>query len=190
MHQFSASLFGLIALGAVAGCAAPSLLHEGAVVPVEAPLPRESGSAEVGEAYFDFTASLLKGGEFRLADVVGRQVVLLQFWGIRCGPCLQEFQLLERLYQGYRDRGLLVVGVNTDGLDPEKLTRAMAGRKVNPSYPVVLDREFSAATHYTRWLVPVSVLIDRQGVVRAIHTGYKPELDAAIEAEVVEVLEE
>ena len=175
-------------LAGAAGCTA--LRPEGEVVPVAAPTPRESGKAEVGQAYFDFTGALLKGGEFRLADVVGKRVVLLQFWGIRCGPCLQEFRLLEQLYQRYRGDGLLVVGVNTDSLDHEKLTRAMVGRNVDPTYPVVLDRGFSAAAHYTRWLVPVSVLIDRQGVVRAIHTGYKPELDAAIEAEVVEVLDE
>jgi peroxiredoxin len=163
---------------------------EGEVVSVEAPSPRETGKVRVGGAYFDFTGSLLQGGEFRLADVVGKKVVLLQFWGIRCGPCLQEFELLERLYRTYAERGLVVVGVNTDGAEPQRLSKAMAERQVGPSYPVVLDRDFAAATHYTHWLVPVSVLIDRKGVVRAVHTGYKPELDADIEAELVGVLEE
>jgi peroxiredoxin len=171
-----------------AGCA--TLRPEGEVVPVEAPSPREAGKVAVGQPYFDFTAPLLKGGTFSLAEALGRQVVLLQFWGIRCGPCLQEFRLLERLYAAYRDRGLLVVGVNTDGLEVAKLARAMAKRGVAPDYPVVLDQEFTAATHYTNWLVPVSVLIDRRGVVRAVHTGYKPDLDGAIEAELVGVLEE
>ncbi len=175
-------------LGGVVGCA--TLRPEGEVVAVAAPVPRETGKVEVGQPYFDFAGPLLLGGEFALSTVVGRRVVVLQFWGIRCGPCLQEFPLLERLYAAYRERGLLVVGVNTDGLEAAKLSRAMADRGVNPSYPVVLDREFAAAAHYTRWLVPVSVVIDRQGVVRVIHTGYKPELDAVIEAELVEILEE
>ena len=187
MRRFSASLLLFTALVGAVGCA--TLRPGGEVVPVEAPIPRETGKVLVGQPYFDFTGPLLTGGEFALAEAVGRQVVLLQFWGIRCGPCLQEFPLLERLYEAYRDRGLLVVGVNTDGMDAAKLTRAMAERGVNPSYPVVLDREFSAATHYTHWLVPVSVLIDRHGVVRAVHTGYRPEFDGVIEAAVVEVLE-
>ena len=174
----------------VAGFGCATVRPEGEVVPVEAPSPRETGKVEVGQPYFDFNGPLLMGGEFSLAKVVGRQVVLLQFWGIRCGPCLQEFRLLDRLYEAYRNRGLLVLGINTDGLDAARLTQAMVERGVNPSYPVMLDRGFSAATHYTQWLVPVSVLIDRHGVVRAIHTGYKPGLDAAIEAELVEVLEE
>lgn len=188
MRLLPASLLWFTILVGAAGCA--TLRPEGEVVAVAAPIPRETGKVEVGQPYFDFTGPLLLGGEFALSKVVGRQVVVLQFWGIRCGPCLQEFPLLERLYAAYRERGLLVVGVNTDGLDATKLTRAMADRGVNPSYPVVLDREFAAAAHYTRWLVPVSVLIDRRGVVRAIHTGYTPELDAAVEAELVEMLEE
>lgn len=175
-------------LAGVTGCA--TARPEGEVVPVQAPTPRASGKVEVGQPYFDFSAPQLMGGAFSLSGVVGRQVVLLQFWGIRCGPCLKEFRLLEQLYAAYRQRGLLVVGVNTDGLDADRLTQAMVERKVNPSYPVVLDLEFKAATHYTNWLVPVSVLIDRRGVVRAVHTGYKPELDARIEAELLEVLEE
>ena len=188
MRRFPGSLLLFATLVGAIGCA--TLRPEGEVVPVEAPTPRESGKVAVGQPYFDFSGPLLTGGQFSLSEAVGQQVVLLQFWGIRCGPCLQEFRLLERLYDTYRARGLLVVGVNTDGLDLAKLTRAMADRGVSPSYPVVLDREFSAATHYTHWLVPVSVLIDRHGVVRAVHTGYKPELDAAIETELVEILEE
>ncbi|MDF1554670.1 MAG: TlpA disulfide reductase family protein [Deferrisomatales bacterium] len=188
MRLPSVFLLSFLTLAGAAGCA--TVRPEGEVVPVEAPTPRETGKVEVGQPYFDFTGPLLRGGEFSLAKAVGRQVVLLQFWGIRCGPCLQEFRLLDRLYEAYRNRGLLVLGVNTDGLDAVKLTRAMAERGISPSYPVMLDREFSAAAHYTQWLVPVSVLIDRQGVVRAVHTGYKPELDPVIEAELVGILEE
>jgi len=181
-----------LVLGACAGVRspekAPEPAPEGDVVPVAAANPLENGKVEVGGPYFDFVAPELMGGTVRLADLVGQKVVLLQFWGIRCAPCLAEMEFLVRLQAKYRDQGLQVVGVNTDRATPAQLTDALVSRKIEPAYPHVLDPEFAISKHYTRWLIPVSVLIDRSGVVRAIHTGYKPELEGAIEAEVQALL--
>ena len=55
---------------ALFGCA--TVRPEGDVVPVEAPTPRETGTVEVGQPYFDFTGPLLGGGEFSLSQEVGR----------------------------------------------------------------------------------------------------------------------
>lgn len=157
-------------------------------MPVAAAAPLENGKAEVGGPYYDFVAPELMGGTLRLADLVGKKVVLLQFWGIRCAPCLAEMEFLVRLQSTYRDRGLQVVGVNTDRATPAQLTDALVSRQIEPAYPHVLDPDFAVSKHYTRWLIPVSVLIDRSGIVRAIHTGYKPELAGTIEAEVEALL--
>ena len=184
---------GLVALGALIalgpGCAVGKPAVEGDVVEVTAPPPARDGKAEVGEPYFDFTAPELMGGTVRLSSLVGEKVVLLQFWGIRCAPCLAEMEFLNRLQKKYGPQGLQVVGVNTDRATAAQLTEALVARKLEPTYPHVLDPDFSIAEHYTHWLIPVSVLLDRSGVVRAIHTGYKPELDGVIEVEVQELLE-
>jgi len=183
---------GALALAALLacapGCAAVKAL-EGDVVEVAAPEPPGDGKAKVGEPYFDFTAPALDGSTARLSEWVGQRVVLLQFWGIRCAPCLAEMEFLVRLQGRYKDRGLQVVGVNTDRATAAQLSEALAARKIEAAYPHVLDPDFAIAQHYTHWLIPVSVLIDRQGIVRAIHTGYKPELEGVIEAEVGELLE-
>jgi peroxiredoxin len=176
----------LAALWLGAGCA--TVKPEGEVWPLETVVPLEDGKAEVGRPYFDFTAPELMGGTVRLSSFVGKKVVLLQFWGIRCAPCLAEMEFLVDLQARYRGRGLQVIGVNTDRASPAQLTEALAARKIESAYPQVLDPNLTIARHYTQWLIPVSVLIDRSGVVRAIHTGYKPELAAAIEAEVEALL--
>ncbi len=170
------------------GCA--SVQPEGGVVAVEAPRVPGNGKAQVGMAYFDFTATALDGEEVRLSEFVGRSVVLLQFWGIRCGPCLEEIPFLSGLQDRYGETGLQVFGINTDRVSAVQLAKAMESRQIRASYPVVLDPDFSISQHYTNWLIPVSVLIDRRGVVAAIHTGYKPEMDGLIEGEVARLLEE
>jgi len=191
--RWLAGALGLAALGVLmtlgVGCAVVKSAVEGDVVEVAAPSPPRDGNAEVGKPYFDFTAPELMGGTVHLSSLVGEKVVLLQFWGIRCAPCLAEMEFLTRLQKKYGDRGLQVVGVNTDRATVAQLTEALVARKLEPVYPHVLDPDFSIAEHYTHWLIPVSVLVDRAGVVRAIHTGYKPELDGVIEAEVQELLE-
>lgn len=177
-------LFAALWLGA--GCAA--VKPEGEVWPLETVAPLEDGKVEVGRPYFDFTAPELMGGTVRLSSIVGKKVVLLQFWGIRCAPCLAEMEFLAALQARYRDRGLQVIGVNTDRASPAQLTEALVARKLEPAYPQVLDPNLTIARHYTQWMIPVSVLIDRSGVVRAVHTGFKPELEGLIEAEVQALL--
>src|SRR5439155_965510 len=51
-----------------------------------------------------------------LKDVRGGRVGLLNFWYSACGPCRMETPDLIALYQAYKERGLVVLGVNTDPL--------------------------------------------------------------------------
>ncbi len=187
----------MVALGA---CAAPKSplpptaqpatpKPEGDVVRLEAAAPSEDDRASVGRRYLDFEAPRLSGGQFRLSDSIGKRVVLLQFWGIRCSPCLAEMTFLAEL-QRSAPQGLEIVAVNTDALPAERLREAMAARSLNPPFSIVCDQDSSASKRYTHWLIPVLVLIDRKGVVRALHTGYGSHLDASLAKEVGTVLGE
>lgn len=73
----------------------------------------------------DFTLALFDGGETSLADFKG-QVVVLNFWASWCDPCEAEAPVLERGWQTYRDRGVTVIGVDTD--DAESDARAFIER--------------------------------------------------------------
>ena len=170
------------------------------MVPVEAkehPLaPTAPHAAEadeckaiVGNPYLDFTAPRVGGGELRLSEYVGRKVVVLQFWGVRCGPCLAEMVFLSDLQRQHAEQ-LQVIGVNTDRAAEPQLRQAMTSRNIVASYPLVADPTFYASKHYTQWLVPVSVLIDRKGVIRVIHTGYNAALGATLQGEIEDLLRE
>jgi peroxiredoxin len=159
------------------------------VVPLEAPRPPGDGTVEVGRSYFDFTAPALGGGTLTLSEIVGQDVVLLQFWSVTCNPCLEEFPLLARLQAEYRELGLQVLGVNIDNGGPTRLEDTLDAQGIVFPYPVALDPDRTASAPYVPWAVPVTVLVDRTGMVRSVHTGFKPALGAVIEEEVWELLE-
>ncbi|WP_025321308.1 TlpA disulfide reductase family protein [Deferrisoma camini] len=176
----------LLLLGA--GCAGMGV--EGPAVQVPAPPPPADGHVAVGKGYIDFVGRDLGGKEVRLSDLVGRKVVILQFWGIRCSPCLEEMPFLAGLQERYGPEGLQVLGVNTDRTAAEALSRAMAERNLAPPYPILVDPDLAISQHYTKWLIPVTVVIDRRGVVRAVHTGFKRAMAPRFEEEVRAILRE
>jgi len=126
-----------------------------------------------GDKAPDFVAKDITGKEFKLSDYAGKQVVLLNFWGLRCGACLEEMPYLEVIGKTYADKGLVVLGVDTDGVDVKTIVETLTEVKVSVSYPLLVDEEFKITDVYTNFLVPLTIVIDKGGVVRYIHTGFE-----------------
>jgi cytochrome c biogenesis protein CcmG/thiol:disulfide interchange protein DsbE len=101
------------------------------------------------------------GGTLALSSLRG-QYVLVNFWASWCIPCRDEAPLLERAWREYRNRGLTVVGVNIQDLEPEA-RKFIAQFKV--SYPNVRDRDGRVSRAYGITGVPESFFIDREGRV-------------------------
>lgn len=125
-----------------------------------------------------FTVRDLSGHEIRLADLAGKKVVWLNFWGLRCGPCVKEMPALQKLYEKYGPKGLVVVGVNTDGVDGDFIRKSFVDRAelkaAGITFPLVTDSDFKVADGYELAGAPLNVLIDRKGVIRFRHEGYEP----------------
>lgn len=124
------------------------------------------------------------GRRSELADYRGR-VVVVNVWASWCGPCRSEIPGFSRVYLDLRDRGLEVLGVNVDdaGLD-----WAGAGQSLGIEYTQVRPEEGFGGTFPFPEIIPHSWFIDRQGRVRASHSGYLTE--SALRAAVIELLEE
>ena len=126
-------------------------------------------AAEEGAPAPDFTLKTLDGSNLKLSEQRGT-VILLNFWASWCGPCRTEMPLLDDLYQEYRDYGFTVLGVNLDE------NRDQADRlldKIPVTFPVLFDPQNSTSETYGVDAMPTTVLIDRNGVVRHHHRGYK-----------------
>ena len=130
----------------------------------------------------DFTLKSLEGSNLRLEEYRG-QVVLINFWASWCGPCRQEMPLLDRLHQRSVDTGFAVLGINVEG--EEAPARELID-KIPVTFPVLIDEGQLVSELYRLEAMPSTVVVDRDGVVRYIHRGYKP----GDEAKYVEVVKE
>lgn len=158
-------------------------------------VPWPAGAAEEGDDWVGkpapaFDLKDLDGNPLRSADLAGKKVVWLNFWGLRCGPCVRELPALQKLHETYRDKGLLIVGLNADGVDAEFIRKSFGERAdlkaAGVTFPLAPDPEFAAIDAYGLMGAPLNVMIDRSGVIRYRHEGY----EAGDEAQYAKVVEE
>ncbi len=117
-----------------------------------------------------FALQDLDGQERAISSFEGK-VVLLNFWATWCPPCVEEMPVLDRLARDLGDDGLRVVGV---ALDDASAVRDFANTH-DIDYPLLIGGRdaYSLVRAYgnARTTLPHTVVIDRQGIVRAIHRG-------------------
>lgn len=113
-----------------------------------------------GKAAPPFTLKTLDGRAVSLADFRGR-VVLLDFWGTFCPPCLAALPELQALQEKHARSGFVVVGVTVDDASRAALVKK-ATAKV--SYPIVqaTPQVWSA---YKVNALPSLVLVGRDGKI-------------------------
>jgi peroxiredoxin len=137
----------------------------------------------------DFELETLSGDTARLGDHLGKDVVLVDFWATYCEPCLTSMPHLDALYEKYKARGFVVLGVSIDGPDSVAQVRAEV-QKLGVHFPILLDQETRVVSLYNpRTSAPYSVLIGRDGRVRNKREGYTTGSAGALEADIVAALE-
>jgi thiol-disulfide isomerase/thioredoxin len=126
----------------------------------------------------------VRGVRVDAASLKGK-VVIVDFWASWCGPCKEEMPVLERLYKKYKSRGLVVVGVSVD----QELGNMKSFLKQVPvSFSIVHDAEHKVAGRFKPPRMPSSYVVDRNGIVRYVHAGFRDEDAAKLEAEVSALL--
>ncbi len=127
--------------------------------------PRVIPSPLLGKPAAPFALETFDGREMALEPLKGR-VVVVNFWASWCYPaCYEEAPVLERAWQAYRDRGLVLIGVNIQ--DKEEPARKFL-RDFGHAFPNAPDRAGRVSVDYG---VPETFFIDRNGRVRFKHVG-------------------
>ncbi|MEK7093773.1 MAG: redoxin domain-containing protein [Patescibacteria group bacterium] len=111
--------------------------------------------------------------DFKLADIVGKKVILIDFWTYSCINCQRTTPYLNAWYQKYKDQGLEIVGIHTPEFDFEKNydNVSRATKDIGIKFPVVLDNDYSTWTAYQNRFWPRKYLIDIDGFIIYDHIG-------------------
>jgi cytochrome c biogenesis protein CcmG, thiol:disulfide interchange protein DsbE len=119
------------------------------------------------------------GGEQSLAAHPGK-VVIVDFWATWCVPCKQSFPAYQKLVT-HMAGDLVVIGISQD--DDAKGIPAFLS-ETGAKFPVVWDDGKAVAKAYDPPSMPTAFVIDKSGIVRFVHVGYRAGDEATLEEEV------
>jgi cytochrome c biogenesis protein CcmG/thiol:disulfide interchange protein DsbE len=130
--------------------------------------PRDIPSPLVGRPAPVFALSTLDGAPVTLEGHRGK-ILVVNFWASWCYPaCYEEAPVLERNWRGYRDRGVVVLGV---GIQDKREAVEKFVTDFGLTFPIAQDLKGSVSVDYGVYGVPETFFVDRQGRIRVKHVG-------------------
>lgn len=123
-------------------------------------IPKEGSQAP------EFTLPGLDGQEYRLSDYKGK-VVVLNFWGTYCPPCVEEMPLIQNYYEKYADKNVEILAINEN--DPLVSVKAFF-RQYKLTFPSLLDKDV-VRRKYGVMNYPTTVFINENGKIEVIFEG-------------------
>lgn len=139
------------------------------VSPTPLPTPTPPPSL-VGQPAPAFTLTLLNGEQVRL-DAPGSALTLLNFWATWCAPCAAEMPLLQQTSDAYAGQGVRVIAVtDPDAGQTEDEVHAFLA-EYDLTLPVALETDQALYAAFNVAGIPVTYILDAQGVIRAQHIG-------------------
>jgi len=142
--------------------------------------------ALVGRDAPDFVLKSSDGKNLRLSEYRG-QVVVVGFWARWAGDSRSALSALNRINATYQRAGLVVLGVSVD--EDARRARQYADA-MNVQYPMLFDTSTDIGREYLLQKMPVTVMVDRAGVVRYANAGYKRGDERAYLSQIRELLRE
>lgn len=124
-------------------------------------------SSDLPKAAPDFTLEDLNEEEITLSQLRDKPV-MLNFWASWCAPCQLEMPLMESAYQEYKDRGLVILAINTGETTERALDFAT---EHGLTFPIVLDQDAAISKLYRTRGLPTSYFIDSQGFIVDEYVG-------------------
>ena len=139
--------------------------------------------ASVGQPAPDVTLTLVGGDAVKLADLKGK-VVVLDFWATWCGPCVQGLPKVAEVTSKLKDQGVEFVAVNL-GESKAKVEAFLLKKELKIAVALAdqaLGEKFGVSG------IPHTVVIGKDGVVRAVHVGFGPGGEKRLEKDILAAL--
>jgi peroxiredoxin len=122
----------------------------------------DAGGAKIGTTAPNFQLWDLEGNVISLSSLRGK-VVLVNFWATWCGPCRVEMPAMELLYRDFPRKDFEILAVSTD---PQGIAVTRPFRdSLGLSFPILHDSDFRVGVTYGARTLPMTFLLDRDGVI-------------------------
>ncbi len=113
-----------------------------------------------GDKAPSFEYALLKGGENGNLDTFKDKIIVLDFWFMKCKPCVEMMSIMEKLHQEFKDKNVVFLGINSTDKDIKALKEFLTAKNV--TYPTLLvDKESVDKTKYGVMGYPIVFIIDK-----------------------------
>ncbi|HEY6330412.1 MAG TPA: redoxin family protein, partial [Blastocatellia bacterium] len=116
-------------------------------------------------------AAMIKGLDGSVLDLQAKhgKVLVLDFWATWCVPCMSEIPTFNAISKDYKDRGVEVLAASTDLEGAPKVKPFV--KEHHMEYPIATADETTAKAYGIGDMLPVTLLVDKQGRIRFTHTG-------------------
>lgn len=126
------------------------------------------------------TLSNLNGQKFKLSGMMSGKKLLLVFWSITCGTCIEEIPFISGLHEKLGGK-LSVIGVHPPGYPLSKVQKFVRKYPQPIPYMIAIDDGMQLSRAYEVSVLPKMVLLDMRGNVLYSHIGYDTSMEAEIE---------
>jgi thiol-disulfide isomerase/thioredoxin len=141
-------------------------------------------SNRIGQPAPELTVQNLSGKPVKVSSYRG-QVLLLDIWASWCGPCKQELPMLDEMAARLRSKGVQVLAVSVD--QQRANVDKFLGSRGRWSLTIAHDPKGEVAERLQPDKMPTSYIIDRQGIIRYVNSGFVPSDARQIEARLAEL---
>ncbi len=121
------------------------------------------------------------------SELRGEELTLIDFWATWCKPCIQAIPKLNKIYAEYREKGVELIGVNTDS--PRNSAKVKPFAKTHKiKYPILRDPNNEVTTELNVTAFPTLYIVNSKNEIVYTHIGFRPGDDKIIKTEIDKLL--
>jgi peroxiredoxin len=122
----------------------------------------------IGKLSPNFEIPLLDGDNFVLADHIGQEVIVLNFFATWSTPSQKEMPELNKYYEKNKDNKFIMIGIDADEKEEDVASFIDEWRV---SFPIAIDRERALIRKFNIVNYPTTVVIGVDGRIALYETG-------------------